>query len=382
MKEAERFINQATRWLWGKRKSEVREELEGHFYDRVSQLQSFGVEESEAVRRVVSELGGATSISSGMATLYNRHLLIGLSAILVATALYPLIHQKAVPALHITDNGPIPFCTVASNTLDSNCMIQEGQTWIETNRLPTLGQGMVWGFDNETHELQLKLPGGDLIAIPQSFSRDGHSMVETEEFLGILAGSSKIPIKLWGIKQPTLLIGESFDDGAVMLSLGDSSKPVDARRFYARFLEKNFITPKLGVIDYVISDQPNVYFSQNRPWKYKYEITTSAPPGTVFAIISGHLAGSAETGRPQYLDGLSIDIVESNLDRTVEFRLDMPKVQFVENLGPIREELYSAHLSSKKTALMVQFTGRIDSGGRNFLTPLPTKVSLVATNPE
>lgn len=54
---SERYLTAATRGLRGRRRREIREELEAHLCERVLAHRIGGMTEAEAVERVLAELG-------------------------------------------------------------------------------------------------------------------------------------------------------------------------------------------------------------------------------------------------------------------------------------------------------------------------------------
>jgi hypothetical protein len=66
MSNLETYLKAATRGLWGKRKLEVREELENHVLEQARKLELQGFKQTDAIQKVLEQIGPANIISSGM----------------------------------------------------------------------------------------------------------------------------------------------------------------------------------------------------------------------------------------------------------------------------------------------------------------------------
>ena len=69
--ELERYLKAATRGLWGKKKLEVREELEAHILERAHKHELLGLEHQKALSNAIQELGNARIINHKMTEVYT-----------------------------------------------------------------------------------------------------------------------------------------------------------------------------------------------------------------------------------------------------------------------------------------------------------------------
>jgi hypothetical protein len=65
-RELEQYLNAATRGLWGKKKLEFREELEAHVFERARKLELQGFNHTDAIQKVLEQIGPANIVSRGM----------------------------------------------------------------------------------------------------------------------------------------------------------------------------------------------------------------------------------------------------------------------------------------------------------------------------
>jgi hypothetical protein len=98
----EHFLKTATRGLWGKRKLEVREELEAHVLERVRKHEFLGLSREEAISKSLSELGSAQVIRLGLQRPYSAKpifSLIWLGLIFLVFTALPSSELKRFPIL-------------------------------------------------------------------------------------------------------------------------------------------------------------------------------------------------------------------------------------------------------------------------------------------
>jgi hypothetical protein len=84
---SERYLRQATRGLWGRKRLEVREELSAHLCERIKAHHLGDLSESDAIEKALAELGAPQHVSVGMAQLYTLPAVMGSSLALLALCL-------------------------------------------------------------------------------------------------------------------------------------------------------------------------------------------------------------------------------------------------------------------------------------------------------
>jgi hypothetical protein len=77
--QLEKYLKNATRGLWGKRKLEVREELESHILEKAHKHELLGLAREDAISKSMQELGNARVINHKMTEVYMlpKQLLLG-----------------------------------------------------------------------------------------------------------------------------------------------------------------------------------------------------------------------------------------------------------------------------------------------------------------
>jgi hypothetical protein len=79
MSNLETYLKSATRGLWGKKKLEVREELEAHVLERAHKHELLGLTRENAISKSMQELGNARVINQHMMEVYmfSKQLFLG-----------------------------------------------------------------------------------------------------------------------------------------------------------------------------------------------------------------------------------------------------------------------------------------------------------------
>lgn len=136
---SERYLTAATRGLWGRRRREIREELEAHLCERVLAHRIGGM--TEAVELALAELGSPQEVNAGMIQLYTLPTVVGSGALALAAASLSvaLLTASAAPALPGTFYWPSPECVQAleatSARQPSQCFAIHGTFWVNQHSL-------------------------------------------------------------------------------------------------------------------------------------------------------------------------------------------------------------------------------------------------------
>ncbi len=80
MTNLEQYLNNATRGIWGKRKLEIREELEAHILENARKYEITGFTPDQSVTKVLGQLGNPRTLSFGFWEVYvvmQRQLMLG-----------------------------------------------------------------------------------------------------------------------------------------------------------------------------------------------------------------------------------------------------------------------------------------------------------------
>jgi hypothetical protein len=109
----EHYLNTASRGLWGKRKLEVREELEAHVLERARKHELSGLTREDAISKTLEELGNARAINHKMTEVHTmpklfRSFIATAFAFfaLLASGTKPVIADRLAPTLEVICTKP------------------------------------------------------------------------------------------------------------------------------------------------------------------------------------------------------------------------------------------------------------------------------------
>jgi hypothetical protein len=97
VKSLETYLKTATQGLWGKRKLEVREELEAHVLERARKHELLGLTRADAISKTLEELGNARAISYKMTEVHTMPKLLR-SMLIAMFAFFAFVTSTTNPA--------------------------------------------------------------------------------------------------------------------------------------------------------------------------------------------------------------------------------------------------------------------------------------------
>ena len=107
----EQYLKNATKGLYGKKKLEVKTEIEGNIREMALEYQIAGMSESEAISKAILEFGEARVLSAGMVRVHTMPKII--KGVLLAGLIssFALVHFSSSFAEILTSSvGPYPTC--------------------------------------------------------------------------------------------------------------------------------------------------------------------------------------------------------------------------------------------------------------------------------
>jgi hypothetical protein len=375
----ENYLKQSTRWLWGRKKAEVKEELTTHIEGRVSAHLIAGLSESEAVEKTLAELGKPSAVSTGMTRIYTLPIM-AISSMFMAVCLSLLMF------LFTGSNAQAITGSFYWPTKDCAEMQEEGKisTNPERDYLNGVDMGDCHGFLNTlwlnfanlkpifeakdvkvTEALNMitldfpddttvKFPLGNYdefgLFDPCCYDDIGPMNVEAGYFqlwdlLKQTAKKPEIPMSIQGWDNPIITINNAS------FQIGTEKLPFLGEDFYNNYLSR------------VLFGLPNVYFGSyvaalGHPvldrflpnWQQKYAIKKqlkmkSPSISNVYGIIvildlENPMAKAVDDPDPTYKNDSAffLDFARVNPDNTVTFNLpNNENVQFVKELKSLPE---------------------------------------------
>lgn len=256
--EAERYLRRATRGLWGRRRREVRDELEAHLHERVLTHRIAGLSEHDAVERALAELGSPGLVSAGMARLYTLPTVMGssLAAVTACVAVVASLPNGLAQSVRGTFYWPSVACVnaVAEGSAlgrDEACFWTSDSFWLNRESLRralepqgvTLSSTSVPGASQQEDGLmRVTLPNETTVYTPLGspddylMDEDGRLMHMAEgyfSFWDLLRNASlhrDLDVSVSGWDNPRVSLGDAS------FRLGTNATPVSGERFYSAYL--------------------------------------------------------------------------------------------------------------------------------------------------
>jgi hypothetical protein len=127
MDALERYLNLATRGLWGQKKRDVRRELDGNIREMAIEYRIAGLNETESIHRALEEFGAPQKVSVGMSNVYLIPSMIRKLALIGALSSLGVVAFNSSSAQPANSRMPIAACkdttakTFKVGTMDFNC---------------------------------------------------------------------------------------------------------------------------------------------------------------------------------------------------------------------------------------------------------------------
>ena len=381
MKEVERYLNRATRGLWGRKRREVREELEIHLSERVTAHRIAGLSEADAVERALVEMGEPREVSAGMTrlytlpTLFETSLLAAAACVLVVTlsssslaqSVEGLFYYPSEACVQDIESGEVRTGALGESDASDACMMDDS-LWLSVESLERAFEPQ----DVDVYQdrfLTFDFPKADQVFLASDAS-DTQYFIDGEEFplaqssyislwklLEAATRSRNINVDVTGWDNPTI----KFNSAS--LQIGTEMQPVRGEDFYGAYLSW-LLTDSLV---YPFTDSSymymvNMYGEQGASTPeyaslhtLQIETTSEGSASNVYGVVV-ILDSAGPLVRDTYADALDdapgmaflTDIARTNQKGQIDVHLPTGGVQFVETLSTNPEP---------GTAVLVRLTG-------------------------
>jgi hypothetical protein len=131
MNNLERYLNNATRGIWGKRKLEIREELESDILERAKKFELNGCSSDQAIRKAILELGDARVVNNGMKGIYIMPTMLKTSIAAVMVMLTITAMTKPVNAVKLLP--PLEVLCVKPSGIQYSFELYPTRNWKHLN---------------------------------------------------------------------------------------------------------------------------------------------------------------------------------------------------------------------------------------------------------
>ena len=371
--QVERYLKRATRGLWGKKRAEVREELEAHLRDRVLAHRIAGMREDDAVEKTLLELGNPHTVSRGMISLYTMPTLVGSGLI---AAVMAVMITAVVTTTTLAQQIPVTFRvpTVPCLAVEAGAVPKECVTPLPWVHLPSLREHLAPLGVEITHgpvRVELLFPGGKHVSlslldnvvgqrdeqgIPVPAEEVSHEYIDLWRLLTIVGEKSGLPIRIEGWINPRVHVGDTS------FGVGTAQGEVNPYDLYTQGLHDLMFSRLHAKTDawngMVFSAQ---YLSQQEEPFPGHQVHVNDTPGTTYGVISRAQlpAEFRSVLADQPVEFVFItDVAPVAQDGSVSLQLPWEDVTFVGSI----QELMEAEPEERK-AVLLRLSGTFNTSG-------------------
>jgi hypothetical protein len=317
MTELETYLKTATRGLWGKKKLEVREELEVHILEQARKLELQGLNKPDAIQKVLKQIGPANIVSRGMIGVHTMPNLLrttlALASISVASAM--LVNTAQALAFEYL------FGVTEFRSILESAKLQVKDT----------GANLEVKFPGSEKDIQIKT-----FDFPIPAENTTLRSISFGQFLESTARESKLPVRLQGWAPTTMQIGTT----QIQFPYSES---VYGDALSAEFKRINYPGwPMTGSIN--IGD-------------CTHKIQVKDAPGTVYVLMSTvvlNVFDSADSPKEQFNQ---YDFAPVQNDGTLNFKSPALLLEFTKNLETV---VNAKHPLKEELAVLLKLTGKVN----------------------
>jgi hypothetical protein len=334
MSNLEQYLKNATRGLWGKRKLEVREELENHVLEKAHKLELQGFNRTDAIQTVLEQIGPANIVSRGMIGVHT------MPSFLRSTAL--------IASLCIGVIATIPSSIAQVVTL-SNLMEKRGfadYIWLNLSSLNTTLKQTGVAIKTEKNGYRLTFPEGGTALVQATSTRNGQGYLSAMEFIHALE-STKLNINISGYDNPKISIGKT------QIALGTSTLPVKGNLFYTRPLLEvaEMHVQNFNLLEFSFPTIVCCKESENTvmtiPTTKQHVVKANVVPGQVYGMLT------AIHPENTFQKGVRFGIAHSKNAGELVITTSETNLEFVESIAGI----YNPYPPKHTKAVLIELTG-------------------------
>lgn len=362
----EQYLRNATKGLFGKKKLEVRAEIEGNIREMALEYQIAGMSESEAISRAILEFGEARVLNAEMVKVHTMPKMIKGALLVGLISSVALVGVSSSLAEILTSSvGPYPTCQEIFYKNKGVGACSPEAAWMKLSDFAndvTKAGGI---FTTEKTGFIVTFPNDIAIDVPFDpspdqkisenstmkgdvfFEKENESWIDLTRVINSIAENSTLPITLEGWENPKLHVGKTT------LQLVTGTDITAAFYTYAfgvmdELQRRGFGVPVQRFFTFnlpVLGSKADLAISNSH--KFKHQILVNDKPGTIYAVL---------TQKDAFDDPVSISIAPVALNRTISVWLDSKTVDFVDTL----EQMDWHFRTADSPAVLMKLSGRLD----------------------
>jgi hypothetical protein len=323
----ERYLNRATRGLWGKKRLEVREELTNHIHEKAHMYRIDGFTHEAAVSRALETLGEPRVVRDGMIGVHMVPRVLQFSVLLTGFAAlsFSLIPRTATAQIQINPIGPVKLCATCTSDASHRDLV-----WFNLRSLTDAFQKTGATVTRVGSSYHVRLDSKSFV-LPTSFRQEQRDYIVDWKLYNALINTS-LPLHASGWYTAQLSIGTA------QLKIESQAKVVPLI-----FMYRNVVT------EFLMSGKQEsslgFYGPRSSADTNRHRIATNKAPGTVVALVIRNESNL-----------FTFDIAPVQSDGTVTLRGYYDKLKFV-----TQTEALSPYASGgRRNATLISLTGRLD----------------------
>ncbi len=399
-----RYLRLATWGLWGRRKREVRQELEGNIREMALENQLSGLNAHEALEQALRAFGKPELVNAGMIRVYTMPILMRNTLLIAALGILSIGTINSSTAQIITTNRvpyePCRDTKIQDFLVGSNLWPCTGhRLYLPTQSLRTtlepLGVKLELskGVSDVNPTFHMTFPGGqetalhleDLVKLSSNATDTEFEPIKTiPDFISVInffeaLSTTGLPVTLEGWNKAQISVG------TISFTLETSETPLNNNLLFANALNNRldlFFPPRQfpasaaqkekerteGLLSESSQGQPSLHAY------FRYEIRVkNAQPDAVYAVLSRETFSAQCTCSTNPSDRRAD--VGTFKDGVLEYASSASKLKPTNSTT----DLEKIERRQPGQVVVVRFTGRLDQGAKSFEIVPPDQISIKNT---
>ncbi len=359
----ETYLKTATKGLYGRKKLEVKTEIEGNIKELALEYQIAGLSEQQAISQAILDFGEARVLNTGMVKVHTMPKMI--KAVLLAGLLssVALVGVSSSLAEILTSSvGPYPTCPEVfyDYTKIGDCSSESA--WMRlsdfANDVTKAGGafapsklGFIVKFPDD-QEISVSLfetsdidvgNGRGIVKGDVQFQKNQETWVNVTHIIDRISEKSMLTVTLEGWENPVLHIGKTT------LKLITGTEPLAAFYTYAHGVFGSFFRDTKSLGNFAFASPTLTAKSDpilSTLSYFKHQVSVNAKPGTIYAALTKN-----------YDNLITVSISPVAANGTLTLWLNTSIVNFVDTL----EKLDPHKSTVDSPAVLVKLSGRLDT---------------------
>lgn len=393
MDALEPYLNQCTKWIFGRRKHIVRQELRGNLQELALEYQLQGMTTTDSLEAAMRDFGNPKKLRSELMevhTMPTLHKTATLASLIASTMLLAAISSAA--PISTTSNAPLPNCSTINPdgavNAAFNCAF--GGSWLKLSELRRELEATGGAVVLQDQQIQIRFAGDSSIVrfsvknptpltpspegMPSytyhqffSFEKDSETYINLALTVSYIVQQTTLPVRLEGWQNPKLRVGETE------LTLGTSESTFDGRFLYTNGLHESLLKKlpnrSLNTASLTLPSLQFYDTSAQSQARYLYEphrIALAANTDGIYAVVSQNTVG--------FNKGIFVYTIAQSQQGIVETYLPSRKVNF----GNLFESITGSANPLEQNVLLLKLSGELNGNPYQIVQPRASSSTAIA----